>query len=137
MRRKKAGETSGIYDPNMTPLIDVSLVLVVILLVATPMALQSSISVQKSAASAQKAAEQVRVERVEITVVTPDSVIVNRQGISRAQLNPTLVSLLQASTTRDVAIRCRPEISHGTFVGVLDDVKECGAAQIAVQGAMK
>jgi biopolymer transport protein ExbD len=134
MRRKKNGETPGIYDPNMTPLIDVSLVLVVILLVATPMALQSSISVQKSAASAQQAAEKARVERVEITVVSPDSVIVNRQGMSRAQLAPTLVSLLQASTTRQVAVRCRPGVMHGTFVSVLDDVKECGAAQIAVQG---
>ena len=36
--------TDGIYDPNLTPLIDVSLVLVVILLVATPMALQSGIA---------------------------------------------------------------------------------------------
>ena len=32
----------GIYETNLTPLIDVSLVLVVILLVATPLAFQSS-----------------------------------------------------------------------------------------------
>ena len=34
---------TGIFEPNMTPLIDVSLVLVVILMVATPMAFQSAI----------------------------------------------------------------------------------------------
>ena len=61
--------TQGIYEPNMTPLIDVSLVLVVILLVATPMALQSSIAV---AARRPRAAGRRRwraTERVEITIV--------------------------------------------------------------------
>jgi len=41
---------SGIYDVNMTPLIDVSLVLVVILMVAMPMILQSGIAVRNAAA---------------------------------------------------------------------------------------
>jgi biopolymer transport protein ExbD len=127
-------DTKGIYEVNLTPLIDVSLVLVVILLVATPMALQSSIAVQKAAAAARSAAEKARVERVEITVVSPDTVVVNRDRIGRHDLRGVVGPLLQQSATRQVAVRCQEGVTHGSFVGVLDEVKECGALQIAVQG---
>lgn len=134
MGRKPGRDTQGIYEPNMTPLIDVSLVLVVILLVATPMALQSSIMVQKSASSARADAPKVRVERVEVTVDSPDSLVVNRHAIARGEFQATVAPLLQESATRAVAVRCRPGVTHGTFVGVLDELKELGAASIAVQG---
>ena len=134
MRIKRASESQGIYEPNMTPLIDVSLVLVVILRVATPMALQSSIQVQKTSASARAAAEKARVERVEVTVVSPDSLVVNRERKARGELAVAVTPLLQASATRSVAVRCSAGVTHGTMVGVLDELKELGAAQIAVQG---
>jgi len=134
MNGKPRNESSGIYEPNMTPLIDVSLVLVVILLVTTPMALQSSITVQKNAASAQAAVEKERDERLEVMVASADSVWVNRRHIARDALSATAGPMLEASTTRSVAVRCRDGVTHGTFVGVLDELKQAGAVQIAVQG---
>lgn len=134
MGRKPKSDSQGIYDPNMTPLIDVSLVLVVILMVATPMALQSSIMVQKSAASARADAQKARIERVEVTVVSPESLVVNRHTVERAQFRSTVAPLLAESSTRSVAVRCRKGVTHGTFVGVLDELKEMGADKIAVQG---
>ena len=118
----------------MTPLIDVSLVLVVILMVATPMAFQSGIAVQNASKSGRKAAETARTERIEITIVSPDTVEVNRNLIPRAALSGLLKPLLQASATHAVVVRCNDTVSHGTFVGVLDEAKSCGAAQIAVVG---
>src|SRR5258706_10022422 len=97
MRRKAERDTPGIYEVNMTPLIDVSLVLVVILMVATPMALQSSIAVQKAAASARAAAEKARVERLEVTVLSPDSLIVNRSHVGRGHLKGVVAPLLLES----------------------------------------
>jgi len=134
MRVKRASESQGIYEPNMTPLIDVSLVLVVILMVATPMALQSSIQVQKTATSARTAAETSRQERVEVTVVSPESLTVNREPKARGELAVAVAPLLRASATRAVAVRCQAGVTHGTVVGVLDELKQLGAAQIAVQG---
>lgn len=124
----------GIFEPNMTPLVDVSLVLVVILLVATPMALQSSISVQQAKAGARAAEVKARVERLEVTVVSPESVLVNRRMVGRDRLRFLVVSALDSSATRSVDVRYRAGVAHGTFVGVLDDLKEAGALQIAVQG---
>jgi len=83
-------EPDGIHEPNMTPLIDVSLVLVVILMVTTPMAFQSGIQI-RNAAKAGRAAERARAERIEITVVSPDSVIVNRTADTVIRLLPALI----------------------------------------------
>jgi biopolymer transport protein ExbD len=124
----------GIFEPNMTPLIDVSLVLVVILMVATPLAFQSSIAVQRAAQAAKRAAVIASAERIEITIVSPEMVEVNRNQILRSSLSALLKPLLDASASKVVVVRCGDGITHGMFVEILDEAKACGAAQIAVVG---
>jgi biopolymer transport protein ExbD len=128
------GRDKGIFDVNMTPLIDVSLVLVVILLVTTPMAFQSSIAVRNLAAAGRAAPRLARAERVEISVLSEDSVRVNRLVLPRDRLADALPPLLDSTATRQVVVRCADAVSHGAFVGVLDEAKRCGAASTAVVG---
>jgi biopolymer transport protein ExbD len=125
----------GIYEPNMTPLIDVSLVLVVILMVATPLAFQSSIAVRNAAATGKAAPELARVERIEIVVHGDGTVGVNRLIVPREAQAVTLKPLLEQSSTRMLVVRCDDTVSHGQFVSVLDEAKSLGAAQIAVVGS--
>jgi len=134
--REKNGkrDSEGIYEVNMTPLIDVSLVLVVILMIAMPMAFQSSIAVRNAASSGQAPAPPVRTERVELAIISEDSVLVNRVVVGRPLLAATLYPMMLASATRQVVVRCDDRVSHGAFVSVLDAAKTCGAAQIAVLG---
>jgi len=134
MRRARPPGEQGIHEPNMTPLIDVSLVLVVILMVATPMAFQSSISVSRAAASG-KEALPARTEWVEVTIHSADLVRVNGQDVPRAALVSVLEAHLAESATRRVLVRCDDAVPHAAFVAVLDDAKACGAAGIAVMGS--
>jgi len=133
-RKTRSRNPEAIYDVNMTPLIDVSLVLVVILMVATPMAFQSGIAVQNAASSGRKAAVHARSERVEIDIVSADDVIVNKNPIPRSALRGLLAPLIEASATRTVVVHCADAVPHGAFVAVLDEAKACGAAEIAVVG---
>jgi len=133
-RNQRAKGFDGIHDPNLTPLIDVSLVLVVILLVATPMALQSGIAVSRSAASG-RAGASVQAARVEITIPDDTHVIVNRTEVPLAAFGPVLQPLLAQSPTRDVVVRCGDGVAHGTFVEILDQAKALGATRIAVVGS--
>lgn len=132
-RRPRFNRMEAIHEPNMVPLIDVSLVLVVILLVTTPMALQSGIAVSRAASSGQKA-QPARTERVEVNILGADSILVNRLLVPRAGLEFRLRTLLQASATRQVVVRCSDDVAHGDFVAVLDEAKAQGAAAIAVVG---
>jgi len=133
MRRAPRKSENGIYDPNMTPLIDVSLVLVVILMVATPLALQSSIGVSRAAANGAKARPE-RTEWVEVTILSADRVRVNKEEVPRGALGSVLSARLGESATRRVLVRCDATVPHGAFVSVLDDAKEAGASGIAVVG---
>ncbi|MDH3215445.1 MAG: biopolymer transporter ExbD [Candidatus Krumholzibacteria bacterium] len=127
-------ENDGMHEVNMTPLIDVSLVLVVMLLLATPLAFESSIGVRKTDKTASAAKEQSKDERVELQIVSDDSVRVNRAMVSRSELIGTLRPLIESSTDGLVVIACKDRVSHGAFVNVLDQAKVCGAGQIAITG---
>src|SRR5262245_11151916 len=109
---------TGIYEVNMTPLIDVSLVLVVILMVAQPMACQSSIRVATAATAGRAAKEVTRADRIEITVMPGGEVRVNRYVVPRDGLASALRPLLASSATRLVVVRCEDGVTHGEFVGV-------------------
>jgi biopolymer transport protein ExbD len=126
---------AGIHEPNMTPLIDVSLVLVVILMVATPMAFQSGIAVQSASRSGRQAREHAEADRIELAVRSDGQVQVNRRIVPRDSLEVALRPLLQLSPNRLVVMRCDDDVPHGEFVVVLDEARRLGAAKIAVVGS--
>ena len=133
-RKASQKKTEGLHEINMTPLIDVSLVLVIMLLLLTPLAFESSIAVRKAAASAKKSEKREKEERVELKIISEDKVMVNRKTVSRGKLSLTLRPLLADKVQRRVVIDCDDSVSHGTFVDVLDQAKLCGAGDIAVLG---
>ena len=123
------------HEANLTPLIDVSLVLVVILLVATPLAFQSSLAVQTAAASSRSAQQHVSEDRVEITIHGTGGVTVNRMDLEDSTVPEILEPLLAASSTGLVVVRCDDEVSHGRFVRLIDEARRVGARSIAIVGA--
>ncbi len=132
-RRAPGKPGDGIFEPNMTPLIDVSLVLVVILMVATPLAFQSGIAVNAAAASGH-ARKPDREVRVEIAVGADGWLTVNDVRVPRAALAARLSPLLAGSASRLVVVRCDDAVPHGEFVSVLDEARALGATRVAVVG---
>jgi biopolymer transport protein TolR len=132
-QKRQAGE-SGTSEVNMTPLIDISLVLVVILLLATPLAFESSIGLQRAEASGQKAPRPAEMARVEVTILSEDSLRINRIVVRKDGCAKILGPMLSKRPAPQVVISCAEGVSHGTFVDVLDTAKLCGANEIAVTG---
>ena len=128
-------ENGGLTEVNMTPLIDVSLVLVIILLLATPLAFESSFGVRKSAATARKAGDQKKEARIELAIESDSTVRVNKTVVTVEELGDFLAPLIAASANRDVTVNCADGVAHGTFVHVLDVTKMNGAKEIAVVGS--
>ena len=126
--------TAGTSDVNLTPLIDVSLVLVVILLLATPLAFESSFAVRRAQASARVAVDENQSARIEVTILSEETVQVNRNVVAMDALDRTLAPLLEQSADGLVAVSCQDSVSHGSFVAVLDAIKLSGARDIAVAG---
>jgi biopolymer transport protein ExbD len=123
----------GNNEVNMAPLIDVSLVLVVILLLATPLAFESSIAVRQAVVSGKTASEESKKERIEIDILSDDVLVVNRERIPYESFEQVLTPLLASSSEHQVVVTCDDAVSHGRFVNVLDQAKLCGAQKIAVK----
>lgn len=135
MKLRKFQDTfGGMNDVNMTPLIDVSLVLVVMLMLATPLAFESSLAIRDARRTTKTAKDKTNDERIEIRIVSEGEVLVNRTAVVRDSLSSTLRPMLEASTHGIVVVTCNDQVSHGAFVDVLDRAKFCGARQIAVTG---
>ncbi len=134
MARQDRRSEHGIHEANLTPLIDVSLVLVVILLVATPLALQSSFLVNSASASARSAKKNADADRVEMTLHADGDITVNRRRIDTGLLPAALDEALRASSSRLVVVRCEDQVPHGDFVHAIDEARLHGAARIAVVG---
>jgi biopolymer transport protein ExbD len=117
---------------NTTPLIDVSLVLVVILLLATPLAFESSFGVRRGAPLTQPAVVEDVPDRVELAITGENVVEVNGRAVAVDQLAGALLPLFGAGSSHEVAVSCAGQVSHGAFVRVLDIAKLNGAATIAV-----
>jgi biopolymer transport protein ExbD len=132
MFRRWNTEKPQTHEVNMTPLIDVSLVLVVMLLLATPLAFEASIGVRGADRSAQRAKKADTSERIELTVVSEDSVRVNRALVGREDVALALSPLVAESADKKVLVGCRRGVSHGAFVSALDQAKLAGATEIAV-----
>ena len=126
------GNAAPDCEVNMTPLIDVALVLVVMLMVATPLAFESRIDVRNTSRTGRQAEVEKKTERIEVTVLSGDSVMINRNTVPRSQLMGVLGPLLRDSVDRGVVVACEPGVMHGAFVDVLDQAKLCGATEIAV-----
>jgi biopolymer transport protein TolR len=133
--RKPHGEQDSVTEINLTPLIDVCLVLVVILLLATPIGFEAAIGMRKATADARTAQMQAPDERIDIHIVDDTHLEVNRIPVSRDSLDIVLPPRLAASTLKRVVIDCEAGVTHGAFVNVLDRAKQSGAAEIAVLGS--
>jgi len=131
---KPSIDDGSLRDVNMTPLIDVSLVLVLILLLATPLAFESAFGLVRAQASARQAGDEREVARVELDLISSTEVRVNRDVVAVADLGATLRPLLAADAVPQVTIACADSVSHGVFVEVLDITKANGAQTIAVIG---
>jgi biopolymer transport protein ExbD len=134
LRRKKQTGESGTTDINLAPLIDISLVLVVILLLATPLAFESSIALQRAEASGRQAPRPAEALRVEMTILSDDTLRINRIVVRKVSCAKILQPLLSKQPQPQVVISCAGGVSHGTFVDVLDAAKLSGARDIAVSG---
>jgi biopolymer transport protein ExbD len=132
LRPRYQMDDGPLAEINTTPLIDVSLVLVVILMMATPLAFESSFSVRQGAPLAQPAVIESLPDRVQLAITGENRVEVNGRVVAVDQLAGALLPLFASSPSRDVAVSCADQVSHGAFVRVLDIAKINGAASIAV-----
>jgi len=120
-------------EVNVIPLADLSLVLLIILMVLSPMIMQSMIKVQSSRASSVKSLKDNPPEPPLILLINPDGITLNTVKIeSDLDLASRLAAALGQREDKTVLITVDPAVIHGKVVDILDIVKQQGATKIAL-----
>lgn len=107
---------------NVTPLVDVSLVLVIILMVTTPMMSQSKLSVTLPKAATDESKNE---EYVTITIDKKGDTSINeKQVFTPKELEQVLARKLMATADKVVIIKADLEAEHGAVIDVMDAAKK-------------
>ncbi len=113
---------------NVTPLVDVMLVLLIIFMVAAPM-MQRGINVDLPET---KTASQVEEARLVLSIDEQNKIYVNERPIHLAILKDQLIEFYGHQTSQVLFIKADKKISYGTVLQVMDQVRQAGFEKISM-----
>jgi biopolymer transport protein TolR len=116
-------------DINVTPLVDVMLVLLIIFMVTAPMMMQG-VDVSLPEATAEPLESEK--EHLIITVDTENKVFINDFQVSVDGLGEKLKKILEGRSDREVFLKADKDISYGTVVQVMAAVKGAGVEKLGM-----
>jgi biopolymer transport protein ExbD len=126
MMRNEAPKTI-MSEINVTPLVDVCLVLVIIFMVTTTAFLQPPFEILLPKAHT---AEQTKEENIFVAISPEGNLAINESQIPLEEFPATVAARLQQSRMKLVIIRADEKALSGTVIDVLNIVKKAGARRI-------
>ncbi len=136
LQRSEADDETGILlDINTTPLIDVLLVLLVMLIITIPVQLHAvKMALPTAAAAASPASGDV----IALEIDAQSNILWQGQGVTAAQLDERLAQVAtQAEIQKiqpQIQIRSDKVAAYGVFVQVLTSTRRHGLSRVAVLG---
>jgi biopolymer transport protein ExbD/biopolymer transport protein TolR len=117
---------------NVTPMVDVMLVLLIIFMVITPM-LQNKVNVELAQTDNPTAMPDADHEDAVVVAVTRDSqVFLGQDRVSLADLGAKVGDMLQNKTNKEVFFRADARAHYGTVMDAIDAVRTTGVEQIGL-----
>jgi biopolymer transport protein ExbD len=124
--------TGGVRsDINVTPFIDIVLVLLIIFMVLTPMVMMAYESNVPPKAVADTSAV-LQKEQLIITQLEPNTVFVNRDQVSVEQLYAKLKDILDHRKEKIVFVGADDKLNYGVVMKTMDIVRNAGAEKIGI-----
>jgi biopolymer transport protein ExbD len=123
-------EMTTISEINVTPFVDVVLVLLVIFMVTAPMLVREQMNVNLPKAST---GEKSASKSVSIVIDKTGSVTVMEKVVAIDALGAEIKRLLTESPEAQAVISADEESRHGDVVKVMDILKAAGLSRFAIQ----
>jgi len=119
---------TSLADINVTPLVDVVLVLLIIFMVTAPI-LQSGIEV---AIPRTRTVKEITEERLVITIDRQQRVFLNNEPININQIGAQLQQKIRDPEGQSIFVRADENVPFGAFASVMDAVKQSGITNVSI-----
>lgn len=125
-----AGDSDRLMsDINVTPFVDVMLVLLIIFMVAAPMMIEG---VEVSLPQATSAPLETEQEQLVVSVNKNGEIFINDYQVQLGDLREKLFKITGGSALKAVYLRADREIPYGVVVRVMSEIKDAGVANIGM-----
>jgi len=119
------------HEINVTPFIDVMLVLLIIFMVAAPLA---TVDVKIDLpASTTKPAPRPETP-IYLSIKADNTLFLDNEPVNAAQLGATLDQLTKADKEKTIFVRGDKDINYSDLMGVMDNLRSAGYLKIGLVG---
>ena len=123
------GDKKLMSEINVTPLVDVMLVLLIIFMVAAPMMMQGmDVQLPQTQAKAISSKE----ERLVVSLNKKQEIFINEYRVSRGELQEKLKILYQNKKDGEVFLRADRSLPYGFVVQIMGDIKSAGIEKLGM-----
>ncbi len=123
------GRDELVSEINVTPFVDVMLVLLIIFMVTAPMMVQGvDVNLPRAAA----APLEEKVDHLVISVRQDGHVYINEQAVGVDYLTRKLELILMDMGTRDVYLRADKDVPYGRVVEIMAKIKKAGVTSLGM-----
>ena len=127
--RRGGGVHQPLAEINVTPFVDVMLVLLIIFMVTAPM-MQQGVDVDLPETNTQPI--RVQDEPLILTVQKDGKVYLSRREIPLPELKDKLVAIFEGRDTKEIFLRADQAAPYGVVVKALAAAREAGASQLGM-----
>jgi biopolymer transport protein ExbD/biopolymer transport protein TolR len=129
---QKLTRARSISDINVTPMVDVMLVLLIIFMVITPM-LSKGVSVDLVKTRNPIAMDEADQEDAVLVAVTRDGrVFLGQKGIEPEELGPEVSNVISNRIDKTVFVKCDQRARYERFVEIVDIIRAAGCDQVGL-----
>jgi biopolymer transport protein TolR len=128
-RNRRNRESKPVSDINVTPLVDVVLVLLIIFMVTAPM-LQMGIDVNLPQVKSKSI--DVGEEKLVLTINNKEEIFINKYKATIADLKPKLESIFASRIDREIFMRADKNVPYGFVVQVMSEVRKAGVDKLGM-----
>jgi biopolymer transport protein TolR len=127
--RRRNNSSKPLAEINVTPLVDVMLVLLIIFMVTAPML---SMGIDVNLPRVKSKSVDVTEEKIILTISEAKEIFLNKTKMPLGELNSKLEAIFSNRIDREVFLRADKTVPYGFVVEVMSEVRKAGVDKLGM-----
>jgi biopolymer transport protein TolR len=127
--RRRHSDNKSMADINVTPLVDVMLVLLIIFMVTAPML---SMGIDVNLPRVKSKTVDLAEEKLILSINENKEIYLNKTRMSLQDLNTKLAAIFEERVDREIFLRADKNVSYGFVVEVMSEIRKAGVDKLGM-----